>query len=869
MADVLSVIQDVLNQDKQQKKEHSKMMREVQKKLKEKEVSEEEGDGDEYEAFVRTMLKKFGVKSPSELAPDKRKEFYDALDAGWDADDEKPEKDESLGDRVKGRMKAEQDDENSVSAEVPVEDDDEEEDEDEDPVGDPDEDEAEEEDEPSEEQIDKIADLVVQKLKDKADEEEEEEEAPEPTEAQGGKEEKIDTKPKMEAWESSANPHARYKWIEALRQVQVNEHKGKEPHKHPHEDDEVEEARDHKGDIPEPIKPVIQSFGKKLFDYAKKRGGIDTDLFMGIAKDAMAGRLPNPKYVWKQDTDPRDFVLDSMAKEFGWMYVETKYNTTFRNRRDYVEQVELAISEALNQSKVDGRRKAFKEAIRRLIYRKIKEASRQKVKEWWNVKLREDWVDNEARKVERKWSKMSKRDKMKFVDKMEDKADRSYDYTWPEVMDALDDHGIDVSKEARKQWEGVETPHKQTDDDYELSNDWSSKNTKPAKTDKKYKKSEDKTGIGKTPKPSHSGKPVGAKGPVGQPKPDSHITKDGMKPQTEDKAPTNTPYVNDPEWGVDRDIDKDNDLPKNWSSKKAKPAKTDKKHQVTPDKTGTSKTNPSTKAVPAGKGKGGELDGGTLKKIEGDNPNKLSVGTKSGTPKKAVGDAKKAKIVDPIGKGEKGFRKEDHDAKGDSIEGPAKGLKHKCPTHVKKEEYGYGINLSHTLSENIVDKMNIYWFDSKEISYMMPTNEVQVISEGHHDESNHVAKFKSTKKIAEGYMILPGIDRERYTPMRGLEGPFMTKSGKVVYYDPKAGEYYDRDSDMYLSYNEYMSLDRETSAQKAAMKQGPLADPKSREFKKMERDKAKAEKAAKKQYSMRSESLGVARARKFYQKEDD
>ena len=115
MADVLSVIQDVLNQDKQQKKDHAKMMREVQKKLKEKEVSEEEGDGDEYEAFVRTMLKKFGVKSPSELAPDKRKEFYDALDAGWDADDEKPEpedkeKDESLGDRVKARMKAEQDD---------------------------------------------------------------------------------------------------------------------------------------------------------------------------------------------------------------------------------------------------------------------------------------------------------------------------------------------------------------------------------------------------------------------------------------------------------------------------------------------------------------------------------------------------------------------------------------------------------------------------------------------------------------------------------------------------------------------------------------------------------------------------------------
>ena len=36
MADVLSVIQDVLNQDKQQKKEQAKIMREVNKKLKEK-----------------------------------------------------------------------------------------------------------------------------------------------------------------------------------------------------------------------------------------------------------------------------------------------------------------------------------------------------------------------------------------------------------------------------------------------------------------------------------------------------------------------------------------------------------------------------------------------------------------------------------------------------------------------------------------------------------------------------------------------------------------------------------------------------------------------------------------------------------------
>jgi hypothetical protein len=43
------------------------------------------------------------------------------------------------------------------------------------------------------------------------------------------------------------------------------------------------------------------------------------------------------------------------------------------------------------------------------------------------------------------------------------------------------------------------------------------------------------------------------------------------------------------------------------------------------------------------------------------------------------------------------------------------------------------------------------------------------------------------------------IDTDRYTPIPGLEGPFRDrKSGKVVYYDPKVGEYYDRDSDMYL-----------------------------------------------------------------------
>ena len=95
------------------------------------------------------------------------------------------------------------------------------------------------------------------------------------------------------------------------------------------------------------------------------------------------------------------------------------------------------------------------------------------------------------------------------------------------------------------------------------------------------------------------------------------------------------------------------------------------------------------------------------------------------------------------------------------VEGPATGKKHKCPTHVKKEGYGYGKNISHTLSDNVVDKMNIYWYDSKEVSYMMPTSEVEIVSEGYHDETNHVEKFKSTKKIAEKLSKLPNPIEEK------------------------------------------------------------------------------------------------------------
>jgi hypothetical protein len=63
--------------------------------------------------------------------------------------------------------------------------------------------------------------------------------------------------------------------------------------------------------------------------------------------------------------------------------------------------------------------------------------------------------------------------------------------------------------------------------------------------------------------------------------------------------------------------------------------------------------------------------------------------------------------------------------------------------------------------------------------------------------------------MMEGYRILPPIDRDRYQEREGLEGPFRARNGKVVYYDPKEGKYYDPDSDWYISFEEWEEMDRD------------------------------------------------------------
>ena len=59
----------------------------------------------------------------------------------------------------------------------------------------------------------------------------------------------------------------------------------------------------------------------------------------------------------------------------------------------------------------------------------------------------------------------------------------------------------------------------------------------------------------------------------------------------------------------------------------------------------------------------------------------------------------------------------------------------------------------------------------------------------------------------EGFKVLEPIDRDRYQERDGLEGPYRV-GGKILYYDPKEGQYYDPDTDIYLSHDEWEALDK-------------------------------------------------------------
>ena len=91
----------------------------------------------------------------------------------------------------------------------------------------------------------------------------------------------------------------------------------------------------------------------------------------------------------------------------------------------------------------------------------------------------------------------------------------------------------------------------------------------------------------------------------------------------------------------------------------------------------------------------------------------------------------------------------------------------------------------------------------------------QAVGEGDSPHKKGTAKYKAHMAAmhAEGYKVMPPMD-PKYVERSGLEGPFTTLSGKVVYYDPKEGSYYDPDTDIYMSYDEFQNYDKDYSGMK-------------------------------------------------------
>ena len=68
------------------------MIKDLSQKLvdaAEKMMQEASDKQKEYRKFFDGMLKKYGVKSPSELSGDKKKEFFAAIEKGWTKDEQK------------------------------------------------------------------------------------------------------------------------------------------------------------------------------------------------------------------------------------------------------------------------------------------------------------------------------------------------------------------------------------------------------------------------------------------------------------------------------------------------------------------------------------------------------------------------------------------------------------------------------------------------------------------------------------------------------------------------------------------------------------------------------------------------------------
>ena len=80
----------------------------IESKIEEKimaKLEAESGDKEEYQKFFQSALKKFGVESPAELDDEKKKEFFNYVDANWKGDNEKAEETDASDTLEPGKKK--------------------------------------------------------------------------------------------------------------------------------------------------------------------------------------------------------------------------------------------------------------------------------------------------------------------------------------------------------------------------------------------------------------------------------------------------------------------------------------------------------------------------------------------------------------------------------------------------------------------------------------------------------------------------------------------------------------------------------------------------------------------------------------------
>ena len=59
-----------------------------------------------------------------------------------------------------------------------------------------------------------------------------------------------------------------------------------------------------------------------------------------------------------------------------------------------------------------------------------------------------------------------------------------------------------------------------------------------------------------------------------------------------------------------------------------------------------------------------------------------------------------------------------------------------------------------------------------------------------------------------GYVVLPTPD-PKWQARPGLEGPYHYVNGRVLYYDPKQGQYWDPTTDFYVPNDEIWQLEQQ------------------------------------------------------------